>query len=323
MRGLNTFLALAALLLAGLFAASCSKGDGGGGERKYRIGFSQVTTAEPWRVLFNRQMREEAEKHPNIELTIADGQDRTEKQVSDVEAFIQQRLDLIIISPKESAGLTGVVERAMEAGIPVIVLDRGVATENYTQFIGADNLEIGRLAGQYAVERLGGKGKAQGNLVEIWGGMASTPAQERHKGFAELTAGEPGIRRLIDRQDADWKQDRAYNIMAAALKAHPKIDMVYAHNDPMAYGAWLAAKDAGRDKQIMFLGIDAIPDEGAKWVKQGALTATFVYPTPGAEAIRQALRILAKQPVEKKIDLPTAVVDAKTVDAYLEAHGKK
>jgi ribose transport system substrate-binding protein len=151
--------------------------------------------------------------------------------------------------------------------------------------------------------------------------MASTPAQERHKGFAEQVDAEPGIKRLVDRQDADWKQDRAYNIMAAALKAHPKIDMVYAHNDPMAYGAWLAAKDAGREKQIMFLGIDAIPEEGAKWVKQGALTATFVYAPPGAEAIRQAMKIMGKERIEKRIELPTEVVDAATVDTYLQRHG--
>jgi ribose transport system substrate-binding protein len=209
----------------------------------------------------------------------------------------------------------------MEAGIPVIVLDRGVSTENYTQFIGSDNLKIGTMAGEYAVRKLGGKGKAQGNLVEIWGGMASTPAQERHKGFASQVDAEPGIKRLVDRQDADWKQDRAYNMMASALKAHAKIDMVYAHNDPMAYGAWLAAKDAGREKEIMFIGIDAIPEEGARWVKQGALTATFVYAPPGAEAIRQALRIMNKQPVEKRIELPTEAVDAQTVDAYLKRHG--
>ncbi len=319
----RSFLALLALLATGLFVAACSPEGGGGGAegRQYRIGFSQVTTTEPWRVLFNRKMREEAAKHPNIKLTIADGQDRTEKQVSDVEAFIQQRVDLIMISPKESAGLTGVVERAMEAGIPVIVLDRKVSTENYTQFIGSDNLKIGQMAGQYAVERLGGKGKAQGNLVEIWGGMASTPAQERHQGFATHVDAEPGIKRLVDRQDADWKQDRAYNIMAAALKAHPKIDMVYAHNDPMAYGAYLAAKDAGREKQIAFLGIDAIPEEGAKWVQQGALTATFAYAPPGAEAVRQALRILNKEQVQKTIELPTEVVDANTVGAYLAKHG--
>jgi ribose transport system substrate-binding protein len=282
-----------------------------------RIGFSQVTTAEPWRVLFNREMRAEAAKHENIELVIADGQDRTEKQVADVETFIRQRMDVIMISPKESAGLTGAVEQASAAGIPVFVLDRGVATENYAQFVGANNLEIGQMAGRYVVDLLGGEGAASGKIVEIWGGMGSTPAQERHQGFAEFVDAEPGIERLVDRQDADWKQDRAYNIMSTALKGHSEIDLVYAHNDPMAFGAYLAAKDAGRESDIRFIGIDGIPDEGGIWVRDGYLTASFAYKTPGAEAIRQALKLLAGEEIPKKLELPTAVIDAASVEEYL------
>lgn len=308
-------LGLGASLAAGLAACGGKKS-----AARWRLGFSQVTTTEPWRVLFSREMREAAAKHPELTLTIADGQDRTEKQVSDVEAFIRQRVDLILISPKESAGLTGAVEAATAAGIPVIVLDRGVNTQAYRQFIGSDNLKIGRMAGDYAVGLLGGKGKAKGRMVEIWGGMASTPAQERHKGFAEATDAEPGIVRLVDRQDADWKQDRAYNIMASALKAHPAIDLVYAHNDPMAYGAYLAAKDVGRQNEMRFIGIDGIPTEGAKWVKDGALTATFVYEPPGAEAIEQALRILHGDQVPRRIELGTQVIDAGDVDAFLAKH---
>ncbi|MBU1374939.1 MAG: substrate-binding domain-containing protein [Alphaproteobacteria bacterium] len=304
--------------VAGLALAGCSRP--AGGAARWRLGFSQVTTTEPWRVLFSREMRETAAAHPDLQLTIADGQDRTEKQVADVEAFVRQRVDLILVSPKESAGLTGAVEAATAAGIPVIVLDRGVDTEAYRQFIGSDNLKIGRMAGDYAVGLLGGKGKAQGRIVEIWGGMASTPAQERHKGFAAAADAEPGLVRVMDRQDADWKQDRAYNIMASALKAHPKIDLVYAHNDPMAYGAYLAAMDAGRQGEIRFIGIDGIPTEGAKWVKDGALTATFVYEPPGAEAIEQALRILKGEAVPKRIELGTQVIDATTVDAFLAKH---
>lgn len=309
-------LALASSLGAAALAGCARQG----GAAHWRLGFSQVTTTEPWRVLFNKRMREAAALHPDLQLTIADGQDRTEKQVADVEAFVRQRVDLILVSPKESAGLTGAVEAATAAGIPVIVLDRGVDTQAYRQFIGSDNTRIGRMAGAYAVDILGGKGKAEGRIVEIWGGMASTPAQERHRGFSEAIEAEPGLTRVVDRQDADWKQDKAYNIMASALKAHPKIDLVYAHNDPMAYGAYLAAKDAGREREMRFLGIDGIPTEGAQWVKDGALTATFVYETPGAAAIEQAVKILKGETVPKRIELGTQVVDAHTVDAFLAQH---
>ncbi len=287
--------------------------------RTWRIGFSQVTTAEPWRAMFNREMRAEADKYSEIELIIADGQDRTEKQVADMESFIRQKVDLIMISPKESAGLTGVVEDAMNAGIPVIVLDRGVETDNYTQFIGGDNRVIGEMAGRHALEKLGGAGSARGKIVEIWGGMGSSPAQERHAGFYEALKDEAEIEWVVDRQDADWKQDKAYNIMSTALKAHPQINLVYGHNDPMAFGAFLAAKDAGREKDIIFIGIDGLPREGAMWVQRGFLSATFVYPTPGAEGIRQALKVLRGEPVTKQLQLDTQLFDAATVDAYLEA----
>jgi ribose transport system substrate-binding protein len=140
-------------------------------QAKWKVGFSQVTTIEPWRVQFNKDIKAEAEKHPEVELIITDAEDRTEKQVADVENLIQQEVNVLLISPKESAGLTGVVEKAIDAGIPVIVLDRNVETDRITQFIGGDNVVIGRAAGEYAVQVLGGAGKAAGNVVEIWGGM--------------------------------------------------------------------------------------------------------------------------------------------------------
>jgi ribose transport system substrate-binding protein len=134
---------------------------------KWKVGFSQATTLEPWRVQFNKDIEAEAKNHPEIQLIITDGQDKTEKQVADVENLINQQVDVLLISPKESAGLTGVVEKAIDAKIPVIVLDRNVDTKRITQFIGGDNKLIGKTAGEYAVKLLGGPGKAQGSVVEI------------------------------------------------------------------------------------------------------------------------------------------------------------
>jgi ribose transport system substrate-binding protein len=288
---------------------------------KYRFGFSQVTTVEPWRVQFNADMKREAEKHPELELIISDGQDKTEKQVADVENFITQQVDVLLVSPKESAGLTGVVEKAIEAKIPVIVLDRNVETDKYAQFIGGDNVVIGKAAGEYAVKLLGGPGQAKGNLVELWGGMGTQPAHDRHDGFHVFTDKEPGIANLLDRQSGDWKQQKGYDIMATALKANEQIDLVYGHNDPMAYGAYLAAKDAGREKEIKFLGVDALPGEGVAWVHKGELTATFLYPTPGAEGVRQGLKLMAGEKIEKTIVLPTMTVDATNAEQILKENG--
>jgi len=290
--------------------------------RKSKVGFSQCTTLEPWRVQFNKDIQAEAKNHPDIDLIITDGQDKTEKQVADCDNLIVQQVNLLLISPKESAGLTGVVEKAIDAKIPVIVLDRNVDTKRITQFIGGDNVAIGKAAGEHAVKLLGGPGKAAGNVVEIWGGMGTQPAHDRHDGFHAFTDKEPGIKYLLNNQSGDWKQDKAYDIMTTALRNNEKIDMVYGHNDPMAYGAYLAAKDAGRDKDIKFIiGIDGLPDEGVTWVSKGQLTATFLYATPGAEGLRQAAKLLKGEKLEPVITLPTMLITKENAPEILKKNG--
>jgi ribose transport system substrate-binding protein len=289
---------------------------------KWKVGFSQCTTLEPWRVQFNKDIQAEAKNHPDVELVITDGQDKTQKQVADCENLIVQQVNVLLVSPKESAGLTGVVEKAIDAKIPVIVLDRNVDTKRITQFIGGDNVAIGRAAGEHAVKLLGGPGKAQGNVVEIWGGMGTQPAHDRHDGFHAFTDKEPGIKYLLNNQSGDWKQDQAYNIMTTALRNNEKIDLIYGHNDPMAYGAYLAAKDAGRDKSIKFiLGIDGLPDEGVTWVSKGQLTATFLYATPGAEGLRQAVKLLRGEKLEPVITLPTMLISKDNAGDIMKKNG--
>ncbi|WP_430647086.1 substrate-binding domain-containing protein [Bradyrhizobium rifense] len=289
---------------------------------KSKVGFSQCTTLEPWRVQFNKDIQAEAKNHPDIDLIITDGQDKTQKQVADCDNLIVQQVNVLLISPKESAGLTGVVEKAIDAKIPVIVLDRNVDTKRITQFIGGDNVAIGKAAGEHAVKLLGGPGKAAGNVVEIWGGMGTQPAHDRHDGFHAFTDKEPGIKNLLNNQSGDWKQDKAYDIMTTALRNNEKIDMVYGHNDPMAYGAYLAAKDAGRDKDIRFIiGIDGLPDEGVTWVSKGQLTATFLYATPGAEGLRQAAKLLKGEKLEPVITLPTMLITKENASEILKKNG--
>ena len=288
---------------------------------KWHIGFSQATTLEPWRVQFNKDLKAEAAKHPEAELLLADGQDHTEKQVADMEAFISREVNVILISPKESAGLTAVVEKAMDASIPVILLDRNINSDRYTQWIGGDNVVIGRAAGDFVVQTLGGNGNAKGNIVEIWGGLGTQGSHDRSNGFHEVADKEPGLKYLLNQQSADWKQDKAYEVMATALRNFENIDLVYAHNDPMAYGAYLAAKDVKREKNIKFVGVDGLPNEGVKWVYDGILIATFLYPTPGAEGFRQALKLLNGGTLEKKIVLPTATYTKANAGEVLKQNG--
>lgn len=290
-------------------------------KEQWVIGFSQATTTEPWRLLFNKQLRREAALHPRIRLIVHDGQDRVEKQAADVEALITQGVDAILISPKVSAPLTAVVTKAFNRGIPVFVLDRDLDNDRYVQFIGGDNMEIGRAAGRYAVELLGGPGRATGRVAEIWGGMGSTPAWERHRGFHEIVDREPGIEMALQPRDGDWKQDLGYEIMIDALEGGQRIDLVYAHNDPMAFGAYLAAEEFGSADDMYFLGIDGLPAEGVRWVADGVLTATFLYMTPGAEGIRQAIRYLKGERVPRRLTLPTETIDRSNAERLLDADG--
>ncbi len=304
-------------LLAALCGmAGCDRDQGS--KAKYTIGFSQCTVKEPWRVVFNQRLSEAAAKHPEVKLISLDADDKTEEQVGQMHTFIRQKMSAILISPKEASGLTRVVEEATDAGIPVILLDRGVETEKFASFVGGDNKQIGREAGKVAVKLLGGPGQAKGIIYEICGGLASTPAQERRDGFHEVVEKESGIK-IIGGLDADWKKDKAQVTMQDALKTNPHIDLVYAHNDPMAHGAYSAAKSAGRADKMKFVGIDALPDEGIRWVKAGELTATLSYPTPGEKGLEVALDLLNGKKIEKHYTLPTRVFTKENVDTGGEA----
>ncbi|MFH1763049.1 MAG: substrate-binding domain-containing protein [Gemmatimonadota bacterium] len=219
-------------------------------------------------------------------------------------------MDLIIISPKEAAPLTRPVAEAYQRGVPVIVLDREVQGEEYTAFIGADNVRIGRAAGEWIREMLGGEGK----IVELKGLMTSTPGQDRNQGFLEgLALSEnPGLE-LAFTGEMQWLEPNARREMESALATNPRIDAVYAHNDPGAHGAWLAARAAGREGEMLFVGIDALPHEGRQYVEQGIMDATFLYPTGGAEAIDLALAILRGEEVPKKIVLGTSIFTQENV----------
>ncbi len=213
--------------------------------------------------------------------------------------FISQGVDLIVVSPLEAAPLTGPVAEAHERGIPVIVLDRAVLGDKFTMFIGADNVRIGEAAGRWIRETLGGSGK----VVELKGLMTSTPGQDRHAGFRKGIEG--GAIEIVFEADMRWLQPNAQSEMESALTRFPEIDLVYAHNDPGAYGAWLAARAAGREKDILFVGIDGLPHEGLAYVEQGILDVTFEYPTGGREAVEYALKMLSGESVPKHMVLPS------------------
>ncbi|MCK4886828.1 MAG: substrate-binding domain-containing protein [Planctomycetes bacterium] len=275
---------------------------------KYKIGMSQCNLGEPWRVQMNADVKNAAEEYSEIEVIFKDAQNDTLKQRSHMEEFISAGVDIIIISPKESVPLVPIISQAYKNGIPVIILDRKIIGDDYTCFIGADNIEIGKAAGKWIAANLQGKGK----VIELKGLMTTIAGQDRNSGFRQ------GIKdsdiEIIFEADMKWLEPNARKEMESALSRFEKIDLVYAHNDPGAHGAYLAAKAAGREKEIKFVGIDGLPQEGQIYVKQGVLAATFEYPTGGREAIEAALKLLAGQEVPKKITLPSKIYTPENID---------
>lgn len=265
----------------------------------WRIGMSQCNLGEPWRVQMNEDIAAAAAQHPEIQVLFKDAQNDTLTQRAHIEEFISQGVDVLLCSPKEAAPLTAPLKQAYDAGIPVIVLDRAVQGDAYTQFIGADNRIIGEAAGRWIAQALGGKGK----VVELKGLMTSVPAQDRNAGFRAGIA-DSGVD-VIFEADMKWLEPEARKEMESALARYDDIDLVYGHNDPAAHGAWLAAKSAGREADIKFVGIDGLPHEGLQYVREGILDVCFEYPTGGAQAIDTALDLLAGKTVPRTIVLPS------------------
>ncbi|MEW6742040.1 MAG: substrate-binding domain-containing protein [Planctomycetota bacterium] len=297
---------------AACLLAAC--GDGGGKKARFLIGFSQCNLAEPWRQAMNDDaLREAANYKDLIEVEFQDANNDDATQVSQLRTFIRKGVDLIIVSPRTKQPCVEPVKEAIVRGIPVIVLDRDLETEAYTCFIGAPNYDIGKAAGNYIVEVLGGRGK----VLEIQGLLASVPAEERRNGFRDAIRDHPGIE-VIDAPEGRWLREEGQKKMEVALQAHEEIDLVYAHNDPMAIGAYLAAEAKGRDDDILFVGIDGLPgeDDGPKAVLDGHLSATFLYPTCGKEAIATAVKILKGEPAPKKIALETALITKENAALY-------
>jgi ribose transport system substrate-binding protein len=308
-------IVLCAVLLCSLAAIPLfASGGKEAGNKTYVIGMSQCNLGEPWRVQMNADIKAEADKHPEIKMVFKDAQNDVLVQRAQVEEYVSAKIDLLIISPKEAQPLAEPVSKAIAAGIPVIVLDRDIIGKNYTQFIGADNVKIGKALGKWLVKNFGGKGA---KVVEIMGLQTSTPGQDRHSGFMDAIKGSDLD--VIFSADAEWLEPKARAEMESALSRFDKIDIVYGHNDPSAHGAYVAAQAVGREKKIVFVGIDSLPQEGIVYVKQGILNATFQYPTGGDVAIIQALKILKGEKVEKTIVLGSRMFTKENVEAGGEA----
>ncbi len=278
-------------------------------ERKprYIIGVSQCSE-DLWRQTMNEELkREVALYQADAQVLIRSVKDDTPKQIADIEWFIEQKVDVLVVSPNESEACTPVIEKAYQQGIPVILVDRKIATESYTAYVGANNYQIGKEAGLYAIGVLKGKG----NIAEVRGTKGSTSDAERHKGFVDALAKAPEIR-IVAEVWGNYLLDEAKKQLQPVFQQHPNIDLVFAMNDPMAAGAHQAAIQFN-GKLPFIVGVDALIDGGIKNIENNVQDASFIYPTGGEKVIDLAMKILHNQPFQHENILNTAVVDKSNV----------
>ncbi|TWV62861.1 substrate-binding domain-containing protein [Parabacteroides distasonis] len=283
-----------------------------GKQKRHVIGLSQCMLDDAWREAMINDMRIEASNYDDVEIIIKDAQNNNETQIQQIRDLIRQKVDVLIISPYQSEPITAVAEEAYRAGIPTIITDRKVNTDQYTSFVGANNYEIGLAAGNYAAHYL----PPNAIILEIWGLTQTSPAQERHKGFVDaLREREDLSFRKIEGQ---WLVDTAR--MELRKLEHPEqIDFVYAHNDMMAIAAreYFIAWDSIRGRDLRIIGVDAVAGAGLEAVEDGRINASFLYPTGGEQVIRTAMRIIQGEPVDKFIPLRTAPVDHQSARTLL------
>ena len=300
-RNIQCIICIIIPYILSFFMSSCKRP-----ERNFIIGVSQCSDDE-WRKRMNEEIMREALFYPDLKVEIKTVKDNSREQTEDIERFISQGVDLLIVSPNEAEYVTPAVERAYDKGIPVVLVDRKTASDKYTAFVGGDNYMLGRLAGEYIADRLKGKGV----IAELTGLKGSTPAYERQKGLHDALKDFPGIR-ITASADAAWLKEDAERLSDSILKTHEKIDLIFAQNDRMAVGAYEAAKRYGKEKEMLFMGVDALSGEGlgVDLVADGILDASFIYPTGGDKAIQVAMDILQGRPYERENLLPSAQVDA-------------
>lgn len=287
---------------------------------KALIAFSQANSADPWRQVFDAATKAEAEKHPELTLEEQSAEDDANKQNNQIDTMVLRQPKVLLVSPATEAVSTA-TDKAFDAGIPVITLDRNVNDDKYTVYIGGDNKDIGRQAGEYIAKRLNGKG----TVLMIQGIADATPTHDRRDGAMESFKKYPGIT-VIPGDDCGYQRQKAQSFMETFLQTGKPFDAVYAHNDEMSIGAYNAwdqwnSGHGGKNKKPLFVGIDGCQQEVVNMIKDGKLDATFKYPVPGPKGIEVAAEILkGNKPTDKKIVLPTEMVTKETADAYLKAN---
>lgn len=281
---------------------------------KYKIGVSQCVGGA-WRDKANVEMLSAQHLYDNdVKVIIKNADNNNERQCLQIDSLVDEGVDLLVVSPNDYHALNGSLQRAREKNIPIVFFDRTTALKDYTAYIGGDNVEAGRKMAEYAVLLCRDSVKTDGRrpiVLEMTGPLAISPAAQRHAGFSEVISNNPSIdyRHL----PSQWSYDDCKRIMREWLENGKAVDVVFCHSDLAAVGAYEAAKELHKEREIRFLGIDGLPGEGLDAVQNGQLAASYIYPTHGEEVIALALRILEGKPFERTTNQKSIVVTPQNV----------
>ena len=281
--------------------------------RKFVIGVSQCSE-DIWRDKLNNELKMGEYLNDSLIVKLASSNDDNVLQNKQVNQFIDEGVDLLIISPNQLSAISKAVERAYDKGIPVILYDRKTNSDKYTAFIGCDNYTIGKSMGTFIAQQLQGKGR----IVEIRGLEGSSPALERHRGFMDAIKPYPGLQ-VVASEGGNWKEEGGIQAMKRILKQTQDFDYVFAHNDCLAWGAYVAARQMRVKRNYKYTGVDGMATEGGglELVRDGIFEASYLYPTKGDEVIALAMKILKHQPYERDNYLSTSIITKANADLTL------
>ncbi len=299
-------LALAACVLQG-----CSGTRQASGEKRPVIGVSLLNLSNELIVTLNRALEDEAKK-AGVELIVNDAQRSAEKQVQQVESFIAQKVDAIILNPCEVEASSPAVEKALAAGIPIVNVNSETRAAP-TAFVGSRDEEAGRIAMEYLAQRLNGSG----NIAIMQGFLGQAAQIKRDAGAREVLAKTPGLK-LIAQQTGEWDRAKSLTLMENWLQSYTRIDAVFAENDEMAMGALIALEQAKRKEKVVLAGVDAIPD-ALEAIRDGRLDATVFQDArgQGSAAVQTVMKILRRQAYEKQVFIPFQLVTRQNVGQFL------
>ena len=272
--------------------------------RKYVIGVSQCSE-DIWRDKLNDELKMGEYLNDSLIVKLASSNDDNVLQNKQINRFVDEGVDLLIVSPNQLSAISKAVERAYDKGIPVILYDRKTNSDKYTAFIGCDNYTIGKSMGTFIAQQLQGKGR----IVEISGLEGSSPALERHRGFMDAIKPYPGLQ-VVASEEGNWKEEGGIQAMKRILKQTQDFDYVFAHNDCLAWGAYVAARQMRVKRNYKYTGVDGMATEGGglELVRDGIFEASYLYPTKGDEVIALAMKILKHQPYERDNYLSTSII---------------